>query len=163
MFFRKSRPTGNDNTPDESQLTVIARDTLFEGAIESDGDVRIDGHFRGTVTARSCVVGDNGLAEGGISADEVLVAGRVNGPIRGHHVRLQAGAQVQGDVHNQSLSMESGAQLNGAVWQTDDPLGQRPGQRSLSEPPAAAALFGEFWPDRSQDNDRPLTAVRPRR
>ena len=163
MIFRKSRPTGNDNMPAERQATVIARDTTLEGVIESDGAVQIDGHFRGTVHARSCVVGETGFLEGTIVADDVSIHGRVTGPIRSAQVHLLRGAQVHGDVHNQSLVIDDGAQLNGAVWQSEDPLGAGKDHRSLVEPPGAM-LFGDtLWTDRGQDNYRPLTAVKPRR
>ena len=163
MIFRKPRPTGNDNLPVERSPTIIARDTSLEGVIESDGDVEIQGHFRGTVHARSCHVGDSGFVEGTIVADDVGVRGRVMGPIRSVQVHLMRGAQVNGDVHNTSLIIDDGAQLNGAVWQSDDPLGTGKDNRALTEPPGAS-LFGDtLWPDRGQDNYRPLTAVKPRR
>jgi len=91
------------------------------------------------------------------------VRGRVMGPIRSVLVHLMRGAQVNGDVHNTSLIIDDGAQLNGAVWQSDDPLGTGKDSRALMEPPGAS-LFGDtLWPDRGQDNHRPLTAVKPRR
>ncbi|RPH68181.1 MAG: polymer-forming cytoskeletal protein, partial [Hyphomicrobiales bacterium] len=88
MIFRKPRPTGNDNLPVERSPTIIARDTSLEGVIESDGAVEIQGHFRGTVHARSCHVGDSGFVEGTIVADDVGVRGRVMGPIRSVQVHL---------------------------------------------------------------------------
>jgi cytoskeletal protein CcmA (bactofilin family) len=167
MIFRKARPPGNDNLPDlqvEQLTTLIARDTSLEGVLESDGLIEIDGHFRGTLNARSCVIGEAGFVEGSVVAEDITVRGRVAGPLRGLRVRLLSGSEVHGDVHNQSLTMEGGAQLNGAVWQAEDPLAaQQPPQRQSFEPPGAALFGDKLWADRGEDTYRPLAAVKPRR
>ena len=164
MFFRKQKAVGNDNEPRETAPTVIGRDTTFNGTIESDGEVHVDGTVRGSVSARVCHVGATGQIEGDVLADDVYVRGRVSGPIRGHHVHLQSGARVDGDIVNQTIMIDNGAQLNGAVWRSDNPLGQEqtaPGQPTLST--AASPLFASSLWNRENDDFRPLQAIRPKR
>ena len=62
-------------------------------------------------------------------ADEVIIRGKVSGPIRGIHVELQAGAHVEGDVVNTTIAIENGAHIHGSVWHSEDPL---TGERRLT-------------------------------
>lgn len=163
MFFRKRSRADSEANSERPVPTVIGRDSALEGTIESNGEVRIDGTVKGAIRAVLCVVGPEGLVEGGIHGEEVRIAGRVTGPIRARHVHLLRGAQVDGDIVNQTLSVDGGAEINGAVWRSDDPLGN-PTPAELPSPSASSALFGEtLWPRRDNDDARPLLAVRPRR
>ncbi len=165
MFFRKKTEADYDVPQLAAAPTVIGRDTTVEGAVDSDGEVQVEGRVRGSVRASVCIVGVDGLVEGDIIADEVRVSGRVAGPIRGRHVHLLRGAQVDGDVVNQTLAMDGGAELNGAVWRSDDPLGanKQPSKPALTSTAPGSLFAAPLWPKRDNDDIRPLQAVRPKR
>ena len=48
-----------------------------------------------------------------MTADRILVRGKVNGQIRAQVVTFTRSAQVKGDVFHDTLSMEAGAKLEG--------------------------------------------------
>ena len=57
-------------------------------------------------------------------AEEVLVRGRIIGPIRGIHVHVYAGGHIEGDVVNETISIDNGAYIDGAIRRSDDPLAE---------------------------------------
>lgn len=161
MFFRKQKAVGSNNRAAQ-QPTHIGPDSTVDGNLLSEGDVRIEGTVRGAVRARCCIIAESGVVEGEVNADEVIVHGRVTGPLIARHVHLQPGARVEGDVTSETIAIETGARLSGAVWQGEprDAAGPRPLEQVYDEPPA---LFSNaMWNDRQDDEFRPLKAVRPR-
>lgn len=158
MFFRKSKTTGNDNAPVPAAPTYIGRSTTFEGVLITDGELHIDGLVRGSVRAKLCVVDSNGIIEGEAEADEIVVRGRVTGPLRGQHVQLEDGAQVEGDISSETIAVDSGARLQGTVWQTGDALAASTAPRSDSHNLFASPL----WNGVDDGSFRPLKAIRPR-
>ena len=122
-----------------SAPSMVAQDVTIEGNITTTGELHIDGTVYGTVRARSCVIDLNGFVHGEITADEVYIRGRVIGPIRGTHVNLYAGAQVEGDILNETISIENGANIYGMISRAEAPQGQRPC-------PSKRANTGWFFP-----------------
>jgi cytoskeletal protein CcmA (bactofilin family) len=169
MLFRRAKPELNDNEPSPlqgpEQATVIGRDAEFAGDLCTSGDVRIEGVVRGTVKARCCVVDIDGAVEGQIVAEEIVIRGRVQGPLKGYFVHLADGAQVQGDIVNERIVIDSGAELTGSVWRDADPLG--PEQAFPARATQAMSDDSRFpptslWPETEARDNRPLTAARLR-
>lgn len=104
--------------------SVIAGNTTIYGNIISKEEVRVEGSFHGTIEAAACIVGKSGVVEGNIAADDVVIHGRVIGPVYGVSVELKSGSHVEGDIVTTSLAVEKGAYLQGSTWQSDDPLGK---------------------------------------
>lgn len=165
MFFRRStKPHLNDNAPPpELAVTSIAADSEFDGSLTASGEVRIDGCLRGSVNAKVCVVEANGTVEGEISGDEIIVRGRVTGPLRAYHVHLQSGSQVDGDVTSTTITVDGGACLNGSVRRNDDPFAQQPGPVTYgAERNRSSFLDSPLWTGAETNTQRPLTVIRPR-
>ena len=128
MIFRKARPdrpqsmrheaTANLNTaPMGSEPSYLGADTVIEGNISCEGEIHIDCELRGTVQAVTCLVDVNGQVLGSISAQYVLVRGRVIGPITAQQLTISKGGHVEGNVVHQGISIEQGAFLMGSVTQ----------------------------------------------
>lgn len=120
MFFKKTkavRPmqTAMPSQAEPTEPSYIGRDAAIEGQINCDGELHIDGSFRGTVRARVCVVDLHGVVHGELSGDVIHVRGRVIGPIQGSKVYIHAGAHVEGDVFQDSISIENGAYVYGTI------------------------------------------------
>jgi cytoskeletal protein CcmA (bactofilin family) len=165
MFFRKQKATGNDNRPAPSLPTHIGMDSIIEGSLVTDGEVQVDGTVRGILKARVCIVAASGTVEGELHAEDIIVRGRVIGPLHGDHVHLQDGAWVEGDITSATIAIDTGARLSGAVWQTGgardaEPNGRQAPALSYQEP---SALFPDsLWGSRPDDDFRPLKTVKPR-
>jgi cytoskeletal protein CcmA (bactofilin family) len=163
MFFRRNKITSNDNSPVvETAPSIIGTDTVIDGAISTRGEIRVDGTVRGTIDATVCVIGHDGLVEGSIVAEEVIVRGRVTGPIYGIHVDLEAGAHVEGDVTNTSITVQNGAHIQGSIWHSDDPLAQHNGSGERARKPAQPYLGSPSWTAEADEGFRPLKVIKPR-
>jgi cytoskeletal protein CcmA (bactofilin family) len=93
--------------------SIISEGLRVIGNLSCDGDVQIDGRVEGDIEARSLTIGDNGVVDGSITADEVHVSGTLNGEINARTVVIARSAHVRGDVAHDVLSIESGAQFEG--------------------------------------------------
>jgi cytoskeletal protein CcmA (bactofilin family) len=66
-------------------------------------------------------VGEEGVINGAIAAENVEVFGKVQGSILASRVVLHGGAEVEGDIHSQFLSIEEGASFEGRSRKVQDP------------------------------------------
>jgi len=125
MIFRKSKPSPAHNNVESVaavsspavEPSYLGPDTAFEGNIVCDGEIHIDCEFRGSVQAVTCLVDVNGHVQGSISAQYVVVRGRVIGPITARQLTISKGAHVEGDVMHHGLSIEQGAFVMGTITQ----------------------------------------------
>ena len=163
MLFKRGKPDKRQaavhepiETAPPGEPTYIASDTSFEGNINSNGEIHIDGELRGHVQAHTCLVDRHGEVIGGISAQYVVVRGRVIGPINATQVTIQSGAHVEGNVVHEGLSIENGAFVMGSITQSNLP---EPSLAARSaEPPGfgAASYVPSQLPEPSkakQDDD----------
>lgn len=131
MFFRKSRDkaskgatAGGGRQRHRSGPSLLSMDLVIDGSVSTSGELQVDGTINGSVRARAVVVDANGVVYGDITAEEVIVRGRVIGPIRALHIHIFAGAHIEGDVINQTLSIENGAHVDGKIRRVEDPLSE---------------------------------------
>ncbi len=104
--------------------SIITSDVVIDGNLVSNGELQIDGEVNGHVNARAAVVDINGIVHGEVVADDVIVRGRIIGPIRAIHVHILNGAHVQGDVLNETISVENGAFIDGKIHRVENPLNE---------------------------------------
>ena len=93
--------------------TIISGDMRITGNVTSEGEVQVDGTVDGDVRGAKVSVGASGHIAGAVTADRILVCGKINGQIRAQVVTLTRTSEVKGDVFYDTLSMEPGAKLEG--------------------------------------------------
>lgn len=139
MIFRKTKAapplvaepsTLTPHTPG-SDPSYLGPDTAVEGNVTCDGEIHIDCELRGSIQAHTCLVDVNGHVQGAISAQFVVVRGRVVGPITAHQLTIVKGGHVEGDVVHQGLSIEQGAFVMGTI--TQQPVSEEPPHLRHSE------------------------------
>jgi cytoskeletal protein CcmA (bactofilin family) len=108
-----------DDAPTRS---IIDPGLKITGNIEGDGGLQIDGHISGDIHCAHVVVGKAATVAGNITAEEVVVRGKVEGVIRGNRVILQEGAQVHSEIFHKRLTIEEGALFEGNIRMRNDPL-----------------------------------------
>jgi cytoskeletal protein CcmA (bactofilin family) len=93
--------------------TVIAEGLKIVGSVTAEGLVEVNGQIEGELRCTSLIVSRDACVTGIITAERVVVNGRVEGPIYGGEVVLKSHGHVVGDVHHQSLAIEKGASFDG--------------------------------------------------
>ncbi len=124
IFKRKSAerhpspaPTGQQQGHTSAEPSYIGQDTRIQGNIVTQSEIHIDGTLEGSVQAHTCLIDLNGEVHGSVSAEYVVVRGRVLGPITAKQVTIQKGAHVEGEVIHEGLSIEHGAYVMGSITQ----------------------------------------------
>jgi cytoskeletal protein CcmA (bactofilin family) len=169
MIFKRSKNSTNGiESPNNSGPSIIAQDVTIEGNISASGELHIDGTVYGSIRAKSCVIDMNGFVQGELVAEEIFIRGRVIGPIRGVHVNLYAGAQVEGDILNETISIENGANIYGMIGRSENPLGDAPipqgppaEEKVLPASSGLAITQDNYFSDKTEESFRPIKVVRP--
>jgi cytoskeletal protein CcmA (bactofilin family) len=68
------------------------------------------------------MLGESANVEGNVTADDVVIRGRLIGSIRALRVTLQATSHVEGDLTHKNLAVEQGAYFEGRSNHSEDVL-----------------------------------------
>ncbi len=100
---------------DNSEMTVIGRDTKIKGEMSFDSGARILGTFEGKITSAGEIqIGSGAQCNASIVAELVVVDGNINGDINASSVlTLNADAHVVGDIVASKLVVIEGATFEG--------------------------------------------------
>ena len=100
----------------ESQVrNLIGNGTTIKGDIDSNGDIRIDGHLIGSLKANGkVVIGQTGVMEGDLNCKQAEISGVVKGNITTEELTaLKSTSKVEVDLTTKQLLIEVGAQFTG--------------------------------------------------
>lgn len=94
---------------------AIRAGASFDGLLVLRGDARIEGRVSGEIVGvRRLQIGEAGSVEANVEADEVVVAGSLEGDVRARQrLELRAGARVRGRLETPRLCMADGAVFEG--------------------------------------------------
>lgn len=135
----------------EKTVTFLGKDTKFEGKLTFRGSIRIDGHFKGEITADgNLIVGEEGFVEANIRVSYIVIRGEIRGNIHAHQrVDIRVPGKVFGNIQAPAVVMDDGVIFEGqtrmyqakeangtdlSVIGTDQYLG--------SPPPNLTAVYG---------------------
>ncbi len=135
ILSKKTRGTGSSEID-----TVIGPAARVSGNLTLQGNIRIDGHIQGDITAEEAVIiiGKKGAVEGNLAAKYVFLGGRVKGNIlASNSLEISASAEVEGDLKYTRLSIEEGAAVQGKF------LKITPASKTEKAPAVAASNLAE--------------------
>ncbi|MCI2398499.1 polymer-forming cytoskeletal protein [Aliiroseovarius subalbicans] len=121
-------PTAKGATPPppapkaKPPASSLSSDLVIKGNLKSTGDILVEGTVEGDIRAHTLTVGEGATVKGEVTADDVVINGRIIGRLRGLKVRLTSTARVEGDIIHKTIAIESGAHFEGSVQRQDDPL-----------------------------------------
>jgi cytoskeletal protein CcmA (bactofilin family) len=98
---------------DEQPRSIMSQDLTFTGNITDTGAIEFSGKLEGDVQCNSILVSDTAQIVGNVTAEDVVVCGRVEDLIRGLRVTLQGPAHVVGEIHCHSMAVEHGVYFEG--------------------------------------------------
>jgi cytoskeletal protein CcmA (bactofilin family) len=102
--------------------SVIDAWLTITGNLQSEGEVQVDGKINGDIRCAQLTVGKDASIVGNITADEVIVRGKVKGVIRANRVILQDSARVESEIYHKRFSIEEGAIFDGHSRIRENPL-----------------------------------------
>ena len=102
--------------------SVIDAWLTITGNLQSEGEVQVDGKINGDIRCAHLTVGKEASIVGNITADEVVVRGKVKGVIRANRVILQDSARVESEIFHKRFSIEEGAIFDGHSRIRENPL-----------------------------------------
>ncbi len=107
-----SRPADSSGN---GSINIIGAGTIIEGEIKSNGDIRIDGTIRGSVTSKAkVVVGTTGTVDGDVHCQNADISGAVKGKLTVMEMLfLKSAARINGDIQTGKLVVEVGASFTG--------------------------------------------------
>jgi cytoskeletal protein CcmA (bactofilin family) len=106
--------------------TVVGQQTMITGDVVFSGGLHLDGRIKGNVTgeggASSLVVSHEGVIEGDVRVENLILNGTVIGDVyASERVELATNARVSGTVYYRLLEMAMGAEVNGKLVHTEAP------------------------------------------
>ncbi|MGQ0720127.1 MAG: bactofilin family protein [Candidatus Eiseniibacteriota bacterium] len=103
--------------PDNGEATsVIGENSAFQGTLEVDGNLRVDGKFSGTLRITETVhVGKNGFVDAEVHTRSAVVAGTIKGNLHASEkITLQSGSRLEGEMVTARLVIEEGVSFQGS-------------------------------------------------
>jgi cytoskeletal protein CcmA (bactofilin family) len=90
-------------------------DTDFEGRLTFNGNLRIDGRFKGEIAALGgLVIGQKAIVKADIHTTDVTISGEVSGKINAdQRIEINATGKVFGDIQSPSIIVYPGAVFEG--------------------------------------------------
>ena len=119
-IFDKIQDTTAAVTSSDKNTTSIGENCTIDGDITFDKTIEIHGKITGTVKiAENCttamlVIKKNGIVEGDVYGDKVVIEGEVIGNVTGKKkITIKSSSFVSGNVYYDILDMNGGATVNG--------------------------------------------------
>ena len=147
----------------EKGITFLGKETKFEGKLQFQGSIRIDGYLKGEIEADgNLIIGDEALLEADIHVSYVSISGEVHGNIiADQRVDIQAPAKVFGNIHAPAVVIGEGVIFEGhtkmyqALDRSTGVIGAD--QYQGGPPPNITAVYGIVA---DQDTGRPIKNAR---
>jgi cytoskeletal protein CcmA (bactofilin family) len=136
--------------------TVLGPNAHFQGDIQSDGGVRIEGIFEGSIDITgNLVVSESAKVLATIKANNMSISGAVKGDISANRIEILETGRVWGDLTVNALLLNEGAYLRGQTYMHGDvefPMIEAPKQEA-PERPASAKIVDVEPKSRLEEED----------
>ena len=95
--------------------SLLSKKVKIEGDIQGDEDLRVEGHFKGTIkVVGDFFVGQSGIVEADVEADNIVIQGQITGNVLARkQLEIQSSGQLLGDCQAKSIDIREGAIFEG--------------------------------------------------
>lgn len=113
-----------DDALNSNPETVVGPSVKIQGDLNSEGNIRIEGHVQGKVrTSQSVFIGNGAKIAADVLAGNAVIGGEVQGNIKVQgNLVLQSTAVIAGDITCQVLRVEDGAHFTGKCVMNAGPI-----------------------------------------
>ena len=98
-----------------SSPSLLGKDIKIIGKITSKGALRLDGVLEGEIKASKLVIEKSAKVVGSVTSEDLVIKGRIIGPVFGKKVRFGSSARVEGDTFHETIAIEDGAYYEGSI------------------------------------------------
>jgi cytoskeletal protein CcmA (bactofilin family) len=94
---------------------LLSKKVKIEGDIQGDEDLRVEGHFKGTIKVVGDIfVGQSGVVEADVEADNIVIQGQITGNVLARNqLEIHSSGQLLGDCKAKSIDIREGALFEG--------------------------------------------------
>ena len=106
----------------KENYTVFGSESDFDGNLEFTDNLKIVGHFNGTIVSTGNLIIDKAAVctVNKMEADSIIISGSVTGDIEAlEHVEMCSGSKVKGDVVTSRIRIADGVDFEGQVTMLD--------------------------------------------
>ena len=95
--------------------SLLSKKVKIEGDIQGDEDLRVEGHFKGTIkVVGDLLIGQSGVVEADVEADNIVIQGQITGNVLARkQLEIQSSGQLLGDCKAKSIDIREGALFEG--------------------------------------------------
>ena len=113
---REIKTSSNREIFDENYTpSFLGKEIKIIGKISSKGAIQLDGILEGEITASKLVIEKSAKVVGSVTSEDLVIKGRIIGPVFGKKVRFGSSARVEGDTFHETIAIEDGAYYEGSI------------------------------------------------
>ncbi len=105
----------HNNSYESSTSSLLGKEIKIIGKISSKGALQLDGTLEGEITASKLVIEKSAKVVGSVTSEDLVIKGRIIGPVFGKKVRFGSSARVEGDTFHETIAIEDGAYYEGSI------------------------------------------------
>ena len=95
-------------------FSVVSAECYFQGTLNVQGSLRVDGTLEGSVdNARHVIVGDGGKIVGDVTAQIVVCGGDIEGNVCADMLEVLGKSSIIGDIRAKKMIVEEGGRIDG--------------------------------------------------
>ena len=100
---------------EDASPSLLGKEIKIIGKISSKGALQLDGVLEGEITASKLVIEKSAKVIGSVTSEDLVIKGRIIGPVFGKKVRFGSSARVEGDTFHETIAIEDGAYYEGSI------------------------------------------------
>ena len=110
-----SNTYSDSKSHDDSTSSLLGKGIKIIGKISSKGAIQLDGILEGEIKASKLVIEKSAKVVGSVTSEDLVIKGRIIGPVFGKKVRFGSSARVEGDTFHETIAIEDGAYYEGSI------------------------------------------------
>jgi len=87
-------------------------DGVFEGKYSTTGTIVLKNKFIGSLNSDQTIIDTNGIFEGDLKTEELIISGYVNGKVEAENIVIMETGKISGDITYNQLAVFEGGRID---------------------------------------------------